>query len=169
MFHRINAAILTLFIAVSALAVDTGDNAPAWTGKNQHGEEIRFPDIIAGKPTVMVYWATWCPYCKAFMPYLEKIQEDYGSDEINVLLINHKERGIGDPVQYLDTLHFPNVAILEGDSIGDAYGIDFIPGLLIIDADGTVAWRRKSTDLPAGQTVAELWDSQIREQLDRLL
>lgn len=156
-------------ISASALAVDAGDEAPVWTGKNQHGEEIRFPEIIDDKPTVMLYWATWCPYCKAFMPYLAKIQQDYGNDRINVVLINHKERGIGDPVAYLDTLEFPNIAILEGDSIGDAYAIDFIPGLLIIDADGMVAWRRQSTDLPAGQTIAELWDSQVREQLDRLL
>ena len=130
---------------------------------------MKFPELIDGKPTVMVYWATWCSYCKAFMPYLADIQKDYGDSKINVVIINHKERGAGDPVAYVDALDFQFTAVLEGDAIGDAYAIDFIPGLLIIDAQGNVAWRRKSTDLPAGRKVAEYWDGQVREQLDALL
>lgn len=169
MLNRLAAAVLALLLSASALAVGAGDKAPAWTGTNERGEQVDFPAIVGDKPTVMVFWATWCPYCKAFMPYVAEIQKDYGQDKINVVLINSKERGIGDPVAYLETLEFPNIAILEGDEIGEDYSVDFIPGLLVIDADGTVAWRRQSTDLPAGQTVAELWDSQVREQLDRLL
>jgi len=34
---------------------------------------------------------------------------------------------------------------------------------------GDIAWIRASTELPAGTTVAELWDGQVREQLDLLL
>jgi hypothetical protein len=39
---------------------------------------------------------------------------------------------------------------------------------MIVDGDGNMAWKRASTDLPAGKTVAELWDDQVREQLDNL-
>ncbi|MDZ7643997.1 MAG: TlpA disulfide reductase family protein [Woeseiaceae bacterium] len=84
--------------------------------------------MAAGKPTVMVFWATWCPYCKAFMPYLAEIQRDYGEDSINVVLINHKERGAGDPVAYVDTLDFANLAVMDGDTIGDAHSHRFYPG-----------------------------------------
>jgi hypothetical protein len=40
---------------------------------------------------------------------------------------------------------------------------------MIVDGDGNLAWKRASTELPAGKTVAELWDGQVREQLDLLL
>jgi hypothetical protein len=45
----------------------------------------------------------------------------------------------------------------------------YIPGLMIVDGNGTIAWKRASTDLPPGKTIAELWDEQVREQLDLLL
>jgi hypothetical protein len=40
---------------------------------------------------------------------------------------------------------------------------------MIVDGNGNIAWKRASTDLPPGKSVAELWDEQVREQLDLLL
>lgn len=40
---------------------------------------------------------------------------------------------------------------------------------MIVDGQGIVAYRRPWTDLPAGQTVAELWDGQVRAALDSLV
>lgn len=162
-----------LFIAVIGLAgpvmaVEIGEMAPAFTGLDEYGNEVNFPAVIDGKPTILLFWATWCPYCKAFMPYLEEIKKDYG-DEINVVMINHKERGVGDPAAYLKSLDFKVTAVLDGDSIGDAYTVDFIPGLMIASVDGRMAWKRKSTDLPAGQKVGEFWNKVVREQLDKML
>ena len=88
---------------------------------------------------------------------------------MSIVAINHKERGEGDPAAYVADLGYPVTGIADGDSIGDAYGVAFIPGLMIVDGSGTLVWKRQSTDLPAGQTVAELWDGQVREQLDKLL
>jgi thiol-disulfide isomerase/thioredoxin len=117
----------------------------------------------------MVFWATWCGYCRAFMPYLKDISEDYAAHGVEVVAINAKEDGEGNPRGYVRGLGFMPIAIAEGDEIAAAYGIEFIPGLLIVDGTGTVAYRRPWTDLPAGRTVAELWDAQVRDALDRLL
>ena len=169
MFQRLVLALAILLAVGSISAIESGDIAPAWTGSDYSGNLVEFPAGTNGKPTVMVYWATWCPYCKAFMPYLSQIQKDYGADKINVLLINHKERGIGDPTAYVEALDCKAIAIRDGDSIGDTYLVNFIPGLMIIDSEGVVAWKRASTDLPAGIAVGKLWDQQVREQLDQML
>ena len=161
-------AILT-FPATIAQAVDQGTAAPSWTAMDFSGNAVSFPSVIDGKPTVMVFWATWCPYCKAFMPYLGQIQKDYGEGKINVIAINAKERGAGDPAAYVANLDFKVIGVAEGDGIAEAYSVRFIPGLMIVAGDGKLAWQRASTDLPAGKTVAELWDEQVREQLDLLL
>jgi len=163
-------AILT-FAPVFANAVDLieGEAMPGWTAMDFSGNEVSFPAIIEGKPTVMVFWATWCPYCNAFMPNLGRIQQDYGEAKINVIVINAKERGQGDPAAYVAELDFEVIGVAEGDSIADEYGVRFIPGLMIVDRDGSLAWKRASTDLPAGKTVAEFWEGQVREQLDLLL
>jgi hypothetical protein len=103
------------------------------------------------------------------MPYLKDISADYAAHGVEVVAINAKEDGEGNPRAYVRGLGFSPIAIAEGDEIAAAYGIEFIPGLLIVDGTGTVAYRRPWTDLPAGRTVAELWDAQVRDALDRLL
>lgn len=155
-------------LAGQAAAVEVGEAAPAFTGEDEFGRTVEFPAVIDGKPTILFFWATWCPYCKAFMPYLENIKNDYG-DEINIVMINHKERGAGDPAAYIKGLNFEVTAVLDGDAIGDSYIVDFIPGLMIADANGRMAWKRKPTDLPANRQVGEFWDSVVREQLDKML
>lgn len=153
----------------SALAVEQGEAAPSWRAKDFRGTEIAFPEVAAGKPAVVVFWATWCGYCKAFMPYLKDIQADYADAGVRIVAINAKEDGTGNPRAYVAGLGFQPIAIANGDAIAEQYAIEFIPGLLIIDGDGIVAYRRPWTDLPAGRTVAELWNAQVRKALDALL
>ena len=150
-------------------AVGAGDAAPAWVGSDVHGNIVSFPEVTNGNPAVVVFWATWCPYCKAFMAYLEDIQTDYAADDVKIVAINAKERGIGDPVAYLNSLDFPILGVLEGDEIAGAYDIQFIPGLMVVDGNGVVSYRRASTDLPPGKPLSEFWDSEVRAALDLAL
>jgi thiol-disulfide isomerase/thioredoxin len=164
------AAAIFYAVSMPALAVEQGDPAPAWKGVDFSGATIEFPELLDGKPTVVVFWATWCNYCRAFMPYLERIQNDYGTERINVLTINAKEDGSGgDPADYIDALSMETIAVTAGDEIAAAYGVEYIPGLMVIAPDGTVAYRRAWTELPAGERVASFWSRQVRRALDQLL
>ena len=162
-------ALSLLAWSAAAWAVEAGDPAPAWTGSDVQGETVSFPAVTGGKPAVVVFWATWCPYCKAFMPYLEAIQRDYAADGVQIVAINALERDVGDPVAYLAGLGFPVLGILEGDDIAEAYDVQFIPGLMVVDGAGVVSYRRASTDLPAGQTLSAFWAEEVREALDLAL
>ena len=103
------------------------------------------------------------------MPRAAEIQAEYAEAGVQIIGLNHKERGYGDPAAYAKSLGFPVVAIADADAIGDAWGIDFIPGLLVVDGDANVVYRRRSTNLPAGKKVSEIWASEIRAVLDGLL
>jgi thiol-disulfide isomerase/thioredoxin len=152
------------------LTVGKGDTAPAWTGIDLvTGQTMSFPELLDGEPAVMLFWATWCPYCKAFMPYAKQIQADYGDRGVQIVTFNAKERGEGDPGAYVESLDFPMVAIADADSIAEKYDIKFIPGLMVVDGRGHVTYRRGWTDLPAGKTVARQWDGEVREALDLLV
>jgi cytochrome c biogenesis protein CcmG/thiol:disulfide interchange protein DsbE len=158
------------FVAMPAFAVEEGDVAPSWAGVElKDDQQVQFPQVTAGKPAVLVFWATWCPYCKAFMPFAEGIEKDYGDRGVQIVTFNAKERDRGDPKAYIESLGFPMVAIAEADEIAEAYGIKFIPGLLVVGGDGLIAYRRGWTDLPAGKTVAAQWDEEVRAALDGLL
>lgn len=156
------------FWSVPALAVDAGDVAPAWQAQTFQDETVSFPELTDGKPAIVLFWASWCDYCAAFMPYLKKIQDDYGTDQIKVVAVNAKERE-GDPDAYLAKIGFPIMAIRDGDDIAANYGVKFIPGLFVVNGDGKVSFRRGWTELPAGQTVAQLWSEQVRAALDAVL
>lgn len=160
---------LCLYV-VAAQGVGFGDKAPAWSGIDLvDGSQIEFPEILNNKPAVLVFWATWCPYCKVFMPYVKAIQADYAKFGVQIISFNALERGIGNPKAYVDSLNFPFVAIAEADNIAERYNVQFIPGLMIVNGDGTVVYRRRSTNLPAGRTVSQQWADEVRQVLDILI
>ncbi len=159
-----------LLLSVNASAVTQGDQAPSWLGFDMVSEAaVEFPELLEGKPAVLIFWATWCPYCKAFMPYAKQIQADYAEQGVKIVTFNAKERGRGDPKAYVHSLGFSLIAIADADVIAEDYNIQFIPGLLVVDAQGEVVYRRKSTNLPAGKTVAQQWGAEVREVLDNLI
>ena len=150
--------------------LDKGDTAPKWVGIDLvSGQQKSFPGILNDKPAVLVFWATWCPYCKAFMPYAGQIQAEYAEHGIQIITFNAKERGEGDPKAYLDSLQFPLVAIADADSIAENYDVKFIPGLMVVDGEGMITYRRGWTELPAGKKVAEFWASEVRLALNEIL
>lgn len=170
MHTRLLAALWLCLFTASVTGVDFGDKAPAWSGIDLlNGAQVEFPAVLADKPAVLLFWATWCPYCKAFMPYVREIQAEYAAHGVQIISFNALERGIGDPKAYVESLGFPLIAIADADRIAEDYDVRFIPGLLITDAEGTIVYRRKSTDLPAGKTVSEQWADELRAVLDILV
>lgn len=164
---------LACLLALGACGADTelgqGDPAPPFRATTFDGSAVQFPELLDGKPTVVVFWATWCSYCRAFMPELRAIHDDYGAERINILTINAHEEGSEDPAAYIADLGFPTIAVRDGDAIAAAYDVEYIPGLMIVGSDGIIAYRRAWTDLPAGPIVANAWAIQLRMNLDRLL
>jgi thiol-disulfide isomerase/thioredoxin len=150
--------------------LDKGDKAPKWTGIDLlSGQQKSFPGLLNDKPAVLVFWATWCPYCKAFMPYAGQIQAEYAEQGVQIITFNAKERGEGDPKAYVDSLQFPLVAIADADSIAEDYDVKFIPGLMVVNGEGMIIYRRGWTDLPAGQKVAGFWADEVRLALNEIL
>jgi thiol-disulfide isomerase/thioredoxin len=166
------ALILAVGVSENASAeINKGVQAPAWTGTDlsNNGATVDFPEVLDGKPAVVLFWATWCSYCKAFMPAVKQIQADYAAKGVQIISLNAKERGRGDPKAYVASLGFPMVAIGDADAIAEQYNVNFIPGLMVVDGDGQLTYRRRSTDLPAGKTVAEQWDGEVRAALDAIV
>ncbi|MDH3452452.1 MAG: TlpA family protein disulfide reductase [Gammaproteobacteria bacterium] len=161
------AAYLLFTVSTTVNAVEQGDQAPAFQGTDLHGQQISYPSAAGGRASVLVFWATWCPYCQALMPYLDAIQKEHAERGVTVVAINAKEDG--DPLAYMRSGGYSLTTVADGDSIAETYGVQYIPGLFVVDGAGQVVYRRAWTDLPAGKEVAELWDQQVRSALDAAL
>lgn len=149
------------------LAAAEGDVAPAWSLESPVGEPIGFPEAAAGKPSIILFWASWCPYCRALMPYLDEIREQYAPQGVRVFAINIKEDG--DPALFARESGFDFVYVLDGDPVAAEYSVRFTPGLFVVNADGTIAFRRRSTELPPGREVAEYWAGRVKDALESSL
>ncbi len=150
-----------------AEVVDAGMPAPEWTMSDVDGRDITYPADAAGRPSILFFWASWCPYCHALMPFLQAIVEDYAEHGVKVYAINFKDDA--DPVQYMSEHNYDFVVLPLGDLVADDYGIISSPGLLVVDGGGMVTYRRRTTRAPPGTAIAQVWDQQVREALDRAL
>jgi thiol-disulfide isomerase/thioredoxin len=101
----------------------------------------------AGRVVFANFWATWCPPCRAEMPSLQKLHQEFERDGFAVLGVNVRELGGGMKSRAFAKelgLTFP---ILEGPRFGSpAYDASPIPQTYIVDRQGRVLGRR-----PGGQ------------------
>jgi cytochrome c biogenesis protein CcmG/thiol:disulfide interchange protein DsbE len=134
------------FILLSLFALPTfaAEHAFAWEGKGADGKTIHFDPAHRTKPAILLFWATWCPYCEAQMPTLQAIYDQAGKDRLDVYAIDIKEDG--DPIKTLKERHQTFTLILDGDSIAEQYRVKGTPGLFLVDEHGDIVYHADTSD-----------------------
>lgn len=64
--------------------------APNFTSQDVFGQQVSLSDFEGQKPVLLVFWATWCSYCKQELPDLKEFSQKYKS-EIKVIAIDSGE------------------------------------------------------------------------------
>ena len=134
-----------LLLAGTSMAAET-PRAPAWQGMGADGRQIQFAPEHLQRPALLLFWATWCPYCEALMPYLQKVQNAAGKDALDVYAIDFKDDG--DPVQTLRERKLSFTLVRDGDAIAALYGVTGTPGLFLVDTNGHIIYKRSGGDAP---------------------
>ncbi len=115
------------------------------------GEHISLDDY-RGQVVMLNFWATWCPPCRAEMPAIETVYEQYRDQGFVVLAVNNAERM--DQVDAFATqygLTFP-VLLDYSAAIQHQFGITGYPTSLFLDANGKVYALHPGTVTPAQLT-----------------
>src|SRR5690348_9880176 len=68
-------------------APQAGFPAPDFTLQAQSGETYTLSEL-KGKAVLVNLWATWCPPCRAEMPAIQNIYDEYKDEGLIVLAIN---------------------------------------------------------------------------------
>ncbi|MGH8123589.1 MAG: TlpA family protein disulfide reductase [Rudaea sp.] len=156
MKHRLVILMLVIFTMLASPAI-AQQRAIAWQGAGADGKPIRFDPDKLQRPALLLFWATWCPYCEALMPYLQKVYDAAGRDHLDVYAIDIKDDG--DPVAELRARKQTFTLVRNGDAIADLYGVKGTPGLFLVDRKGDIVYRRIGGDAP------EKVEAMLREKL----
>lgn len=95
-------------------------------------------DDLLGKPTVMSFWTTWCPYCLRQTPVLVAGAGRYAGRGVQFVGIDVSEK-VEAVAAYADqhAIAYPVLLDTDGQAAG-AYGVDGYPTTYFLDADGRI-------------------------------
>lgn len=157
-------------------ATAEGIVAPDWALATAEGKTLRLSQEARQQTTMLFFWATWCPYCKALMPHLQSMRLEYG-DSIKILAINIREDG--DPVEFIQSAGYDFTLLPDGDTVAEIYGIEGTPGVIVIDTDRVVqfdlrqlpplappASGKSATNVSKAAYLAPYWAAEIRKSID---
>ncbi len=131
-----------LIVLAATLCFPTGAAAqeravsPDWNATAEGGETVHLAERVAERPTILFFWATWCPYCKALMPHLQSIRLEYG-DRVEIVALTIRDDD-GDPIGYVRNAGYDFTLIVDGDAIAAQNDVHGTPGVLILNPDREV-------------------------------
>ncbi|MFQ7259933.1 MAG: TlpA family protein disulfide reductase [Christensenellales bacterium] len=112
-----------------------GEIAPDIVVTDLEGNNKQLSEYF-GKPTIMVFWATWCGYCKDELPALEMLKEKYG-DSINVLALNGGDSA-EDIKDFMEENNYTFETVMVGIEESIKFDAQSIPVTAILDSEGTI-------------------------------
>lgn len=142
MFKEFILSSLLLF-CVSVIASPTINETPDnYLGKTIQGNDILLENY-RGKVVVVSFWASWCAPCLQELPVLDAIQQQTGTDIMQVVAVNFKEdrkryrklqKVLSETATRLIFTHD------EKGRIGKQYGVEGLPNLFVIGKDGKLVY-----------------------------
>lgn len=114
------------------------------------GEDVDLASLRG--PLVINLWASWCGSCRAEMPVLQEFHEKY-ADRVPLIGIDWQDVQVEAALDLVARtgVTYPLLADPEGAwSVIDGMPVRGLPGIVLIDEDGTIAYRNleviESTD-----------------------
>ena len=159
---------------VVAADLKVGDKAPVWQVEDINGKKVLFPEDAGNKRAVLVFWASWCPYCKSLMPVLAKIHGDVDAS-LPVYSINFASE---DSPSENPISRYEFTTIWKGDDLATMYQVETVPTLYIVQDNkivyhlGNPPASHPSNDKKLSRSrqidlLSAWWEEQLRTQLKR--
>ena len=100
------------------------------------GAAPSLPGVIWQKrPTLVHFWATWCPICKTEQGSIEDLAKDY-PNTITIAMQSGEAVAVSKFMRE-QSLNFPVVNDADG-SISQAWGVHAVPASFIVDGAGQI-------------------------------
>lgn len=135
-------AAVTATTAAAPSGTDVGAVMPPYTAKNLDGSSF---DLASEKGNVVLLnvWATWCPPCRAEIPELQKLHDQYTAKKFKVIGVSVDE-GNGDDVRKFVTeqkMTYP-VALDPEGRIATMLQTSYLPTTVVLDRTGRIVFKK---------------------------
>jgi len=139
----LTASVMLLATPVYAQdgGIALGSAAPAAVVKALDGSSINMSRLVGPQPTVIEFWATWCPNCKELEPTLTAAQAKY-SGKVKFLTVAVAINESFERVQKTVVAHHMSGTIVY-DADGNAAGAYDAPAtsyVVVVDHAGKVVY-----------------------------
>ena len=141
--------------AAPEMNFSAGDDAPDFKLKDAEGKEVTMASF-KGKVVLLDFWATWCGPCKAAMPTMQKLYDEFKDKGAVVLGVNMGERSPTAGKDYIASKKFTYPCVFEADDLANAYGISAIPTLVIVGKDGKIIEIEVGMSDPTGEKLRKV-------------
>src|SRR3977135_3085037 len=120
--------------------VNAGQNAPEFSLKGIDGKIYSLEELRRKGPVLAAFFKISCPVCQFTFPFLQRLYERYGSDDVTFVGISQDDAKAtaGFAKQYGITFPIALDEKEKGYPASNAYGLTNVPTIFLIDADGTV-------------------------------
>lgn len=115
------------------------DLAADFTLETIAGEKITLSAILEKKRAVLIFWATWCPYCRTELPIAEKF---YAENKTKVEVIGIDIRESKAKVEnFLQTLNLSYPIALDSDGkVAKLYKARGVPAIVAVDKNSKIIY-----------------------------
>lgn len=113
--------------------------APDFSLQTIDGEIVTLSDL-RGQAVLVNLWATWCPPCRAEMPAMQKLYDEYKDQGLVVLAVNmtyQDNPAAVIPFAQEYALSFP-ILLEETGNVASKYELRSLPSSFFINRDGFI-------------------------------
>jgi thiol-disulfide isomerase/thioredoxin len=120
------------------LGIGYGTPAPDFTLQSLDGKSVSLSEF-KGKAVLVNFWATWCGPCKIETPWLVELQNEYGSQGLQIVGVAMDESGKDEIARFAKDMGMNYPVLLGREAVGEAYGgVPALPESFFIGRDGKI-------------------------------
>jgi len=129
--------VQNFLFAAQPLRNETSEMASNFTLLDLENKQFSLSDF-KGKPVILFFWTTWCPYCRKELKQLNTMHAQFLRDGVELVAINVEEPV--DKVQrFIGSYPFSFRVLLDTDGkVAGAYGILGVPTYNLINKEGRI-------------------------------
>lgn len=114
--------------------------APAFTLPDLAGRPHTLAEYLQHGPVMLVFYTTWCPYCRKEIPTLKQAYHDYAPKGLQIVAVN---AGLADSIEnaraYAAQHTLPYPVLYDADAkIAALYGVRAVPRIFLIQQNGRI-------------------------------